>query len=224
LSRCATSSSVRSYWTPARRNGPLDSRLPPWRMPCGPWHDRPPPRRLLGWQEVSVEVHDRVRAQLLQAVEGVDHPDGAALGAHHDRLGVRAAAAVSHTAQEVAVGDSGCGEEDVVPANQVVGVQHAIQVVALGDRLLPLLLIARPQLRLNGAANALEGTGSDDALRRAADADQNVHIRLLARGVDGARDVAVSDEADPGTGLPDLLDQRGVPRSVQNAHRQLGDA
>ena len=78
--------------------------------------------------------------------------------------------------------------------------QHAIEIVPGGKCLLPLGIIAGPQLGLDGAADALECAGGHDALGRTADAHQHVHIGLLAGRVDGAGDVAVRDEADPSAG------------------------
>src|SRR5690606_17764465 len=174
-------------------------------------------------ERLAVEVHHRVPAQLLQPVVGVDDPDGAALGAHHDGLGVGAAGAVAYPSQQVTGGDPGGYEEAVVPLDQLVGGQHAVQVVAGRPGLLPLGVIARPEPGVQRPTHALERAGGHDPLRRAADAHQHVHVGLLPGGADRAGDVAVGDELDPGAGLAYLLHEFGVARAVQDAYRDLGD-
>ena len=65
--------------------------------------------------------------------------------------------------------DAGRGHEDVLAPDQVVRAQDALDVVAAVEQLLPLLVVARPEARLDAAADALERGGGDDAFRRAAD-------------------------------------------------------
>src|SRR5690606_8706266 len=103
----------------------------------------------------------------------------------------RAAAPVAHAAQQVARGDAGGGEEHVVAAYEIVGVQHPAQIVPGGQDLLAFRVVTGPQLRLDRPAHALHGTGGDDAFGRTADAHENVHIGPLAGGADRAGDVAV---------------------------------
>ena len=128
-----------------------------------------------------------------------------------------------HAAQQVAVGHAGGAEEDVVAAHEVVGVQDAVEVVAGIDGLPALGVVLRPQPSLQLAADALQRAGRDDALRRAADAEQHVDAGGQAGRGDRARDVAVGDEADAGAGLPDLFDDLLVPRPVQDADGDVGD-
>ena len=92
-------------------------------------------------------------------------------------------------------------------------------------RLLPLGVVARPQLGLDRAAHALERAGGDDPLRRAADAHQHVHLGPVPGGADRAGDVAVGDEPDPGPGPSRTsLDQLGVAGPVEDADGDVGDA
>ena len=91
--------------------------------------------------------------------------------------------------------------------HQVVGGQHRVEVVARVDGGLALVVVAGPQPALQLAAHALEGGGGDDALGRAADAEQDVGAGLGPRGGDGAGHVAVGDEPDAGAGGPDLGDE-----------------
>src|SRR5436305_1140161 len=76
--------------------------------------------------------------------------------------------------------------------------------------------VLRPQLALDHAAETFDGTGGDDALRCAADAEQQVDARAVARGHDRAGDVTVGDELDPGAGIADLLDELAVPGAVEH--------
>src|SRR5262245_11351308 len=77
---------------------------------CAAFVRLPPPITGSRLQD-GVEVNHRIATQLLQPVERIDDTDGAALGAHHDRLGVGPAAPVAHPAQKFAGGYAGCREE-----------------------------------------------------------------------------------------------------------------
>src|SRR5215207_8833682 len=69
-------------------------------------------------------------SDLFGRMVGGDAPNGARAGPHHDRLRLDALAADSHAAQEDAAGDAGRRDEDIVARNQIVGRQHAVEVVA----------------------------------------------------------------------------------------------
>ena len=86
-----------------------------------------------------------------------------------------------------------------------------------------LLVVAGPEAALDGAAHALERRGGDDALGRAADAEQDVGAGVGPGGGDAAGDVAVGDEADAGAGLADLADQLVVAGAVEHHGGELGD-
>ena len=121
----------------------------------------------------------------------------------------RAAGAVAHALHQLAVGDAGGDEEAVVAGDQVVGGEHVVrvEVVAGVERPLPLVVVLGPQPALDDAVEALHRAGGDDALGRAADAEQQVDAGAGAGGHDRAGDVAVGDELDPGAGRPDLVDE-----------------
>jgi hypothetical protein len=105
----------------------------------------------------------------------------------------------------------------VVAGHQVVGAEHAGQVVAGFDRLLPLVVVGRPEPALDDAAHALERGRGDDSLRRAPDTHQQVYAGAGPGRHDGACDVAVDQELHPGAGGADLLDQLVVTRAVEIA-------
>src|SRR5439155_27158112 len=65
--------------------------------------------------------------QLRELVARLDAPHGAGEGAHDQRAGRRPHAAVVHAPQQLTVGDAGGGEEAVVAAHQVVGVQDQVE-------------------------------------------------------------------------------------------------
>jgi hypothetical protein len=140
---------------------------------------------------------------------------------HHERLGVRLAGAVADAVHELAVGDAGRDEEAVVGRHEVVGRQDAIQIVPGVDRALALVVIDGPQLALDDAADGLDRARRDDALGRAADADEQVDPGVGTRCGDAAGDVAVDDELDAGTRGADLVDQIGVPGTVEHADRDV---
>ena len=140
----------------------------------------------------------------------VELADGPGLRAHDQRLGVGAVAPEADTTQQFAVGDAGGGEEDVLAGDEVVEREDLVEVVAGVEGPLALVVVAGPEAALDGAAEGLEGAGGDDAFGRAADAEEDVGSRLGPGGGDGAGDVAVGNEPDPGAGLPALLDDLGV--------------
>src|SRR6266498_2066762 len=119
---------------------------------------------------------------------------------------------------------TGGAEEHVVATHEIVGRQHPVQVVPGRQRLLPLGVVARPQLGLHRPAHALERTRGDDAFGRTSNAHQHIDVAGLAGGADGPRDVAVADEADSRARGPHLADQIGVARPVQDAYRHVGNA
>ena len=91
----------------------------------------------------------------------------------------------------------GGGEEAVVPLDQVVGRQHGVERVAGLDGGRALLLVAGVEPALDLGAHALERGGGQDALGRAADAEEDVGARAGPAGGDRPGHVAVGDEADP---------------------------
>jgi hypothetical protein len=126
--------------------------------------------------------------------------------------------------QQLAVGDAGGGEEAVVAGYQVVGAEHLFEVVAGVDRELAFLLVARPEPALQLAAHALERGGGDDAFGSAADAEEDVGPGVGPRGGDGARHVAVGDEAKACARGAHLGDELGVAIAIEDdggdvAHR-----
>src|SRR5215510_12295235 len=76
----------------------------------------------------------------------------------------------------------------------------------------------RGKTALDGAAQALDRAGGDDAFGRAPGAEQQVNPGAVAGGHDGAGHVAVGDELDPRARRPDLGDEPCVPRPVQDDH------
>src|SRR5690606_18494247 len=150
-------------------------------------------------------------------VVAVDHPNGAGLRTHHDGLCGRPARTVVHTAQQITVGDAGGAEEHVVAPHEVVGGQHPVEVVPRVDRLLPLLVVLRPQPALQLAAEALHGARRDDALRRTADTEQHVATRGRSCRPDRSRPVTVTDEPDTRPGLAHFLDDLHLVTTGPNA-------
>ena len=120
------------------------------------------------------------------------------------------------------VGDAGGGEEHVVAGDEVVGRQHALDVVAAVEQGPALLVVARVQAALDRAAEALQGGGGDHALGRAADAEQQVDAAAArGGGRDGAGHVAVGDQVHGGADAAHGLDDGLVPRAVQDHDRHL---
>src|SRR5919198_66730 len=104
--------------------------------------------------------------QLLEVVVSLDPTDRARAGAHDDRIGDRAVLREADAVEEGAVRHARGRDEDVVAADEVVGRQHALGVVARVDELRPLLVVSRPEPPLHRAAETLDGRRRDDALGR----------------------------------------------------------
>src|SRR5262249_1797923 len=93
----------------------------------------------------------------LRAIMGRQYPPhGAGAGAHYQRFGGRPFAAVADPLEDVAVGDAGGGEEDVLARAEVVGCEHAVEVVAGVERGAPLLVVPGPQPAQQLAAHRLQ--------------------------------------------------------------------
>src|SRR5690625_4331068 len=96
----------------------------------------------------TLEIDRRVRHQLLQPVHAADLADGAATRAHDDRLRRGCSRSKTYALHQLAVGDARGDEEAVVAGYEVVGRQHAVEVVAGGGGALAPLLAGGPQATL----------------------------------------------------------------------------
>lgn len=112
--------------------------------------------------------------ELLDVVDGVDVAQRAALRAHDEGARLDAIASVAYAAEPVSVGDAGGREEYVFALDEVVEVEDLVDVHAFFFALLTVFVVARPELALHVAADALDGAGSDDGFRRAADSHEEV--------------------------------------------------
>src|SRR5262245_52329406 len=116
----------------------------------------------------------RETGELREGVRRLDAPERARAGAHHERVRDGAVARVADAAEQRARGHARRRDEEVVACDEVVRGQHLLGVVAGGDQLLALGVVTRPEPPLEGTAERLDGGGRNDALRRAADAHQQV--------------------------------------------------
>jgi hypothetical protein len=87
----------------------------------------------------------------------------------------------------------------------------------------PLLVAAVAEPRLDLAAEAAQRGRGQHALGCAADAHDRMDAGARDRARDRGGEVAVGDQLDPGAGLPDLGDQRLVPRPVEDHDRDVVD-
>src|SRR4051794_25072431 len=94
-----------------------------------------------------------------KVVVSLDHADGAAFGAHDDRVGDSTAGEAADAAQQIAGGDAG-GREHHVAAGEVVQLVLAVEVGDAPTRGACLLVrIAEQQPALKLAADATESSG-----------------------------------------------------------------
>ena len=115
-------------------------------------------------------------------------------------------------------------KKQLSPATRSSVLSTFVEVVAGGHGRVALLVVAGPQPALQLAAHALEGGRGDDALGRAADAEEDVGAGVGPGGRDGAGDVAVGDQADAGAGLADLGDEVVVAVALEDDGGDVGDA
>src|SRR6185436_12167765 len=110
----------------------------------------------------------------------MDAADRARAGPHDERFSRGARAAVADALQDVAVGDAGGREEDVLPRAEIIGSEDPVEVVASIDRGGALLVVARPETAQHLAAHRLQCGSREDSLRRAADPPEQVDRRAVA--------------------------------------------
>ena len=96
------------------------------------------------------------------ALVGNDSANRARVRAHDYALGAQERPAALHAVEKVCRGDAGCHEVAVVTRDEVICVQHAIEIVTGGERLLALGIVFRPQLALDHAAERLHRAGGED--------------------------------------------------------------
>src|SRR5664280_1886617 len=138
-------------------------------------------------------------------------------------LGVGPEPVVTDAGEQLPVGDPGGGEEAVVAADQVVGVEDRIEVVAEVEGGPALLFVTGPQAALDLAAHRLEGGGGDDPLGGPPDPRQEVNPGVGPGRGDGSGHVTVGDEPDAGPGAPNGGDQLLVAWPVEDDHGQVSD-
>ncbi len=113
-------------------------------------------------------------------------------------------------------------DEDILARDEVVREENAIEIVALVDERLALLRAARPELALDAASDALQRSGGDHSLGRAADPVQQVDAGLRPGGGDRRGDVAVADQVDARACLAKLPDQLVVAFALEHDDTDVG--
>lgn len=153
----------------------------------------------------------------------LDEAKGAGPRPHHDALGPCGIQAEADSLQEFSGCNAGGGEERVIPVDEVIEREDAIEVLDARLQRIPTFFLApREQLGLHVSAQPLESTGRQDGFRRSSDPHEDVDSRMfLHRGGHGAGHVAVRDEFDPRSRGPHLLDQLFVARPVEDDNREV---
>ncbi len=102
--------------------------------------------------------------------------------------------------------------------------QHPVEVDALVERVLAFGVVAGPHLALQLTADREHGARRRHRLGRAPDAKEDVDVAVeLGRG-DRSRDVAVTDQLDPGAGLTDCGDVGLVAGAVEDDRSDVADS
>ena len=120
----------------------------------------------------------RTSWQPVDLVMTLDDQDRA--GARTHRHGVRrgTVGAVLQAGHVGAAGDPGGAEEDVLPTDEVPGVQDRVDVVPGVERPSARVGVAWPQSGLDRAAHTGQCGGREDAFVCAADADEHVAVAV----------------------------------------------
>src|SRR5581483_5218777 len=167
-------------------------------------------------QALLLEAHDRRVRELLEVLR-VDHAHLADAPVEDDRVGPHAAREEADALKQLAVGDAGRDETDVLAARELL---RAVHLVRVGHTHAPgtSALVVVPELEPpeDLAADARERRRREHAFRRAA--APHHHVKTGAGDGDGERrdDVAVLDEVDARTGRADVVDELLVPRPVED--------
>src|SRR5262249_12019073 len=118
---------------------------------------------------VRLQTHRR-RPVAVEHVDRVDEADLLGLVRHHQRVRPGAAAEVPDPLEQVAGGAPRGGEDEPLPGGELLGRVDAFLVTVAHRRAAGMLLVAAvAEARLDLAAEAAQGGGGQDALRRPAD-------------------------------------------------------
>src|SRR5690606_26888003 len=128
---------------PFRKNGSLGAGTSAWKsFACVVSSSAIGAPFLVACGSGSVEVHRGVLAQLVEAVAGVDQSHRPRLRPHDERLGGGPVVVVVDALQQLTVGDAGGREEAVVAGDEVVLGEDLLEVVALFQGGVALLVVA----------------------------------------------------------------------------------
>src|SRR5680860_1378156 len=181
----------------------------------------PRPPRPCGPACGLVELERRVAHELLPLVGGVDLADRPRLRAHHQTLRRRAVTPVAHPLEQVAVGDARRGEEHVLARDEIVGPEHAVEVVAGVECGAPFVVVAGPEATDDLSTERFERRGRDHPFGRAADAEENVRARIGPRRRDRAGYVTVGDQLDTRARFSAFTNDVGMAFSVAVSYTHL---
>src|SRR4051794_16768078 len=147
---------------------------------------------------------DARRAVAVEHVDRIDEADLLGLVCHDQRMRPCAAAEEPNALEQVAGRHPGGGEDQVVAGGEVFGDVDAVLVAVTHPRpAFALIVVAIPEARLDLAAEAAQGGSGDHALGRTARAHDGVDAGARNGAGDRRGQIAVTDELDPGAGLPD---------------------
>src|SRR5690625_3810154 len=166
----------------------------------------------------DLDVHP---GAILQQVYGVREAHHARLVAERHRMGAGSILEELHAPQQVAVGNPRSAEDDILARREVL---RRIDLPFVRPHLLEalaLLVVARPEARLDLAAQALQGGGSQYPLRCPAGAHHRVDVRAAHRRRQGSDDIAVAYELHTHSRFTYLADELCMAGTIENHHRQV---
>ena len=156
-------------------------------------------------------------------VLGDDLAHRAALGAHHQAVGLRPPVVIADAAEQAATADPGHGHGHLAAGHELLHVEERLGVIAGLTHRRRLVLMAHPGPALQLAAEAAHRAGRDDRLAGAARSDHHVDPGARPGGHHGQPHVAVADDRDPRAERPDPLEQRHMARPVEQHHGEVLD-
>src|SRR5215831_8634532 len=155
-------------------------------------------------------------------MDAVHEAHFAVLAGHYNGRGTRAVAEETHAFHESAVGYAGRGEDDVASRSKILGAVDLFLVfdAHLGYTFFQLRFVDH-QPGEDLAVEAAHGGRSNHALGGSADPHYGMDARPQDGGGDAGGEIAVTDQADAGSGFANIVNQLLVTRPIKHDYHQI---